>query len=164
MKIKSFLMAALLFNLMLVGCRSVPMASLAQDGQAKQFAINPKAAQVYIYRNEFMGNQLKIDVFVNGEMRGQTMGDTYMLMTLPKGKHTIMSEAENKSTLDIEVENGKNYFVWQEVKMGMWIARNKLQIVDEATGKSGMRECKLIQDLKTGNSLAAAANSEGLKP
>jgi hypothetical protein len=35
-------------------------------------------------------------------------------------------------------------YVWQEVKMGVMYARNKLTLVDEATGKAGVNECSLI--------------------
>ena len=37
---------------------------------------------------------------------------------------------------------GKSYYVWQEVKMGMWMARSQLQEVDEQTGRKGVAECK----------------------
>lgn len=43
------------------------------------------------------------------------------------------------------MQAGKNYFVWQEVKMGLWMARSALQTVDEATGRKGVAECKRIQ-------------------
>ena len=49
----------------------------------------------------------------------------------------------------MNAEAGKNNFVWQEIKMGLIIARNKLQIVDEATGKAGIAESKLIESIQT---------------
>jgi hypothetical protein len=39
----------------------------------------------------------------------------------------------------------KNYFVWQQVKMGMFAARSLLQIVDEGRGRARVSECKLIE-------------------
>jgi hypothetical protein len=39
----------------------------------------------------------------------------------------------------------KNYFVWQEVKMGMFAPRSLLQLVDEGKGRAGVSECKLIE-------------------
>jgi hypothetical protein len=44
----------------------------------------------------------------------------------------------------VKATAGKNYFVWQEVKMGMWAARSALQEVDEKTGRDAIKECKLI--------------------
>ena len=36
---------------------------------------------------------------------------------------------------DVTAEAGKNYFVWQEVKVGFIKARNSLQVVDDQTGR-----------------------------
>ncbi len=55
------------------------------------------------------------------------------------------SIAENNATLKLNTEAGKSYFVWQEVKMGMWMARAQLQQVDEAIGRKGVVECKRAQ-------------------
>ncbi|WP_156400810.1 hypothetical protein [Pseudomonas sp. Root329] len=43
------------------------------------------------------------------------------------------------------MEAGKNYVVWQEVKVGFIKARNNLQVVDDKTGRAGVAESKLIQ-------------------
>ena len=53
--------------------------------------------------------------------------------------------AENVSTLKLTTEPGKTYYVWQEVKMGAFMARSQLQQVDEATGRKGVLECKRAQ-------------------
>jgi len=56
--------------------------------------------------------------------------------------YCLLSKAENDSVLDLVTDAGRNYFVWQEVKMGMWQPRSLLQQVDEATGKAAVAECK----------------------
>lgn len=137
----------LITTTILMSCRSVPLASLDQDHNAKKFEISQNQANVYIYRNEFLGNQIKIDVSIDGKLVGRTLGDTYLLLKLPEGEHTILSEAENKSFLNLRTEKGKNYFIWQETKMGMWLARTQLNLVSEAEGQRGVRECKLIQQI-----------------
>ena len=40
---------------------------------------------------------------------------------------------------------GKNYYVWQEVKMGLLMARSKLSQVSEEEGKQGVMESKLVK-------------------
>jgi len=145
---KYFVLLSLVGVTLFSGCRSVPLASLKEDSTAKEFKTNPNAAQIYIYRNEILGGQIKIDVRLNGSEVGKTLQNTYMVLEVPPGKHKIESESENTSTLELTTEKGKNYFVWQEAKMGMWLARNKLQIVDEKTGKDGVLECKRIQTVK----------------
>lgn len=130
------------------GCRSVPMAKPELDAAAKEFKTNPNGAQIYIYRNELLGGQIKIDVRLNGVEVGKTLQNTYILLEVPPGKHKLESESENTSVLELDTEKGKNYFVWQEAKVGLWLARNKLQSVDESTGKKGVLECKRIETVK----------------
>jgi hypothetical protein len=130
--------------LVLSGCASVPMAPLAQDATAKEFAPAPSRASLYIYRNESFGAAIPMTVSVNGKALGQTAAQTYFRLSLSPGQYSVESHAENVSTLPLTVEADKNYFVWQEVKMGLWMARSHLQQVDEATGRAGVMESKLV--------------------
>lgn len=63
-----YLFLSLLTSLTIVSCRSVPMASLEQDREAKTFQTSPDMAKIYIYRNKFLENQIKVDVTLNGKM------------------------------------------------------------------------------------------------
>ncbi|MCH7373293.1 DUF2846 domain-containing protein [Aeromonas sp. MR16] len=48
----------------------------------------------------------------------------------------ISYKSENDATLTLSTEAGKNYYVWQEVKMGLLMARSKLrQISEEGVSK-----------------------------
>ena len=77
-------------------------------------------------------------VSLNGKTLGQTAAQTYFRLSLKPGNYTIESHAENVSTLSVMAEKeGKNYFVWQEVKMGIMMARSLLQQTDEPTGRAG---------------------------
>ena len=124
------------------------MASVERDAQTKTFSVKPDKANIYVYRNESMGAAVKMDVELNGKPIGQTVAKTYFALEVAPGKHTLVSKAENDAVLDVPAEAGKNYFVWQEVKMGLLYARNKLMLVDEETGKTGVAECKLIETAK----------------
>ena len=140
-------LTALVLTLMLTllsGCASVPMASLEQDTQAKDFSPIPNKAALYIYRNEMFGAAIPMSVSVNGRVLGQTAARTYFRLNLPPGRYSVESHAENVSALQLNTEPGKNYFVWQEVKMGMWMARSQLQQTDETVGRAGVMESKLI--------------------
>ncbi|HKQ30066.1 MAG TPA: DUF2846 domain-containing protein [Burkholderiales bacterium] len=145
---KAFAAAVLLSAMLVTGCASVPMASPERDAKAKTFATQPGKANIYIYRNESIGAAVKMPVMVDGKLVGDTVSKTFILTSVNPGKHTILSKTENDSTLDIMAERGKNYFVWQEVKMGMWSARSSLQLVGEATGKKSVGECKLVEGVQ----------------
>ena len=127
------------------GCASVPMASPERDSAAKSFSVKPGKANIYVYRNESMGAAIKFTLALDGKLVGSTASKTYVLLEVDPGKHTLISKAENDSVLAVTAASGRNYFVWQEVKMGMLSARSSLQLVDEATGKAGVAECKLIE-------------------
>lgn len=57
----------------------------------------------------------------------------------------ISYRSENDATLTLSTEAGKNYYVWQEVKMGLLMARSKLSQVSEEEGKQGVMESKLVK-------------------
>ena len=72
-------LTALVLTLLLAllsGCASVPMASLEQDTQAKDFSPIPNKAALYIYRNEMFGAAIPMSVSVNGRVLGQTAAPT----------------------------------------------------------------------------------------
>jgi PBP1b-binding outer membrane lipoprotein LpoB len=143
---KKLIVAAVLVGAAFVtGCASVPMASPEQDNQAKSFGVKPDKANIYVYRNESMGAAVKLPVVLDGKIVGDTAAKTFMLLEVSPGKHKLVSKGETDSALELATQPSKNYFVWQEVKMGVWAPSSKLQQVDEASGKAGVAECKLAE-------------------
>ncbi|MGD8999631.1 MAG: DUF2846 domain-containing protein [Granulosicoccaceae bacterium] len=136
------MLPAIIVILLASGCASVPMASLDEDTRAKTFNVSADKANLYVYRNESMGGAVTMTVSLDGKVAGMSGPKTYFLLTVEPGEHTVSSYAENVSTLTIKTEAGKNYYIWQEVKMGFWMARSLLQQVDEETGRAGVLECK----------------------
>ncbi|WP_321935390.1 DUF2846 domain-containing protein [Paraburkholderia sp. J8-2] len=140
---RTFIALSFASLLVMGGCASVPMGDSAQDATLKTFHAPQEKAAVYVYRNESIGAAVKMDVSLDGKPIGKTASKTYLYEEVTPGHHQLISEAENNSTLDIDVVAGKNYYVWQEVKMGLLYARNKLQLVDDETGQAGVKESKL---------------------
>jgi hypothetical protein len=99
---------------------------------------------VYIYRNETLYYAVPMTVSVNGKVLGTTAGHKYFRLSLRPGKYTIESNAENLAKLTLTVAAGKNYFIWQEAKIGLLTGRSLLHQVDEETGRMGVNESKLI--------------------
>lgn len=126
------------------GCASVPMAGIDQDTKAKNFVPAPTKASIYIYRNENFGAAISMAVTVNGMSLGETAAKTYFMINVLPGAYVIDSQAEGTSRLPLSVINGKNYFIWQEVKMGILYAGSMLQQVSDDVGQAGVRESKLI--------------------
>jgi len=121
-------------------------APVEQDAEAKQFRSVPELAQVYIYRNnpEYVG--APGGVTINRSYAGETYARTYFRIYLPAGKHEIITSNGNvRNKMSIEVESGKNYFIWQELIPG-FPPKFKLHLVDEVTGKKGVMESALIRN------------------
>jgi len=142
---KLFAAGAVLAAVLASGCASVPMAGAEEDAAAKSFAVRPGKANIYVYRNESMGAAIKMPVVLDGKLVGDTAAKTYYVLEVNPGIHTVVSKTENDSSVNVDAVAGRNYFLWQEVKMGLMTARSSLQQVDEATGKAGVSECKLVQ-------------------
>lgn len=121
------------------------MAPLDDDARAKTFSVREGKSNIYVYRDESFGGAIPMTVALNGRVAGQTGPKTYFLFEVEPGTHEVSSLAENTSVLKLNTEAGKAYYVWQEVKMGVWMARTQLQQVDEATGRKGVAECKRAQ-------------------
>jgi Protein of unknown function (DUF2846) len=99
---------------------------------------------VYVYRNESLGAAVPMPLTVNGKLAGSTGAYTFFRFELPPGKHTFTSQGET-SKLELGTEAGQSYFVWQEVKMGVFAGGSKLQLVPEAAGRKAVLECALLQ-------------------
>ena len=137
---------ALSAALLVAGCASVPMATPEADSKAKAFAAPASGtSNLYVYRNETIGSAIKMPLLLDGASIGDTGPHTYVLKQVPAGKHTVISKTENDATLDVDLMAGKNYFVWQEVKMGAFAARSALHLVDDVKGQDAVKTCKLVQ-------------------
>jgi len=134
-----------LLTALVTGCASVPMASPDEDAKAKSFAVQADKSNIYMYRNEFFGNAVAMAVELDSKLAGQTAHHTYFLFEVSPGPHQVSSVAENTSTVQLTTVGGKAYFVWQEVKMGMWNAGTQLHEVDEETGRKGVSECQRVK-------------------
>jgi len=85
-------------------------------------------------------------VTLDGKNVGTTGANTYLKLTTNPGSHVLTSRSENVNILKLNTQANKNYFVWQEVKMGVMSARSKLKLVSEAKGKKGVLECKMVRN------------------
>lgn len=128
----------------LAGCASVPEASPELDQAAKSFAAPRDKAGVYVYRNETMGAAIKLHVLLDEKYLGETASKTYFYTEVEPGVHTVTGKAENDSSVRFHAVAGRLYYIWQEIKMGLFQPRNELRLVDEATGRAGVLESRRI--------------------
>ena len=140
---KNLLLAFTCSIALLSGCASVPMASMDADKEAKKFETASNKSNIYLYRNESMGGAIAMTVSLDGRMAGKTGSKTYFLWQVDPGTHEIASHTENTAKITLNTKAGENYYVWQEVKMGMWAPRSQLHEVDSEEGQEAVKECKM---------------------
>jgi hypothetical protein len=130
------------------GCASVDMAEKAESVKAKQF--NPPSqgqAGVYIYRDSFVGKALKKDIWINGKCLGESAPDVFFYTEVEGGKvHKVDTESEfSPNTLEMLFESGRNYFIRQFIKMGVFVGGAGVELVDEAKGKQAVASLELAK-------------------
>ena len=138
MKNKVILCSALLLGLS--GCASVPTADSTVSNQAKSFEAPQKGSYgIYVYREDaFVGAALKKYVYVDGECIGETAPGIFFYHEVEGNKeHQVSTESEfSENHLTIYTEEGRNYFVNQYIKMGVFVGGAGVELVDESKGKA----------------------------
>lgn len=146
MKIVSVI--ALTATLLISGCASVDMASKAESAKAKEF--NPPSqgnAGVYVYRDSFVGKALKKDVWIDGKCIGESAPDVFFYTEVAGGKsHKVDTESEfSPNALELMFEAGKNYFIRQFIKMGVFVGGAGLEQVPEEQGKIAVGKLEMAE-------------------
>jgi hypothetical protein len=84
-----------------------------------------------------LGQALKKDVFIDGKCLGETSSGVFFYTQVAGGRtHTISTESEfSNNDLQIMFEAGKNYFVRQYIKFGVFVGGAGLEQVPEDQGR-----------------------------
>ncbi|MCF7203531.1 DUF2846 domain-containing protein [Pseudomonas oligotrophica] len=138
--------AALGFAVM-TGCASVPMEAPEKDQAFKAFPAPPQdQAGLYIFRDSLLGAALKKTVKIDGEVIGETAANTYFYRTVTPGSHLLATESEfSDNTLELDAQAGKNHYVRQSIKMGLFVGGAKLTEVSDEEGRKAVMNTKLAQ-------------------
>lgn len=131
-----------LISLFFVGCASVPMATSQQANDAKKFPPPTDGkAGLYIYRYGSFGAALKKDVWIDGECLGETARNVFFYEEVAGDQeHKISTESEfSPNDLALKTDSGKQYFIRQYIKLGVFVGGAGLELVDEAKGKEQLQ-------------------------
>lgn len=139
--------AAALGFAVLTGCASVPMESPEKNQAYKAFPAPPKdQAGLYVFRDSMLGAALKKTVKIDGEVIGETAANTYFYRLVTPGSHTLATESEfSDNLLELNAQAGKNHYVRQSIKMGLFVGGAKLTEVSESEGQKAVSETELAR-------------------
>jgi len=149
-KVKTFAVSMMLS--LMTGCASVNMAPKQMSEAAKQFKEPAEGmAGVYIFRKDTpVGGALKKDIWIDGNCIGESAKGVFFYQQVDGGtEHEIATESEfSPNTLILLTESGRNYFVEQYLKMGLFVGGADLEVVDE---QEGMKEVSKLDMAVKGN-------------
>lgn len=142
---KIIISVGILLTILVTGCASVPMETKENDLAAKEF--NKPAdnqAGLYIYRNTAMGQALKKSVYLNDVLVGEAANKVFFYKLISPGNYKLSTESEfSNNSINFEAEGGKNYFVEQYIKIGVFVGGADLRMVPEEEGMAAVLKCNL---------------------
>jgi hypothetical protein len=122
------------------------MATKEESAKAKEFT-EPKEgkAGVYLYRNSFVGRALKKDIWIDGKCVGESAPDVFFYTEVEGGKtHRIDTESEfSPNTLELMLDAGKNYFIRQFIKIGVFVGGAGVEQIPEEQGKADVAKLEM---------------------
>jgi len=97
-----------------------------------------------------VGKALKKDVWIDGKCVGQSADKVFFYEQVDGGKeHTLSTESEfSPNDLLLYAEAGKNYFIRQIIKMGVFVGGARLERVSDEEGKQEISELNLAKSGK----------------
>ena len=147
-KSKLALLVLALSVMLFSGCSTVPLEPKEMSQSAKSFNAPPaNKAGLYVYRDSFVGQALKKDIWIDNECLGKTSNKVFFYKTIDGNKeHKLSTQSEfSANSLSINTQNGKNYFVRQYIKMGVFVGGANLEVVDEEKAKEAIKGLDLAK-------------------
>jgi len=103
-------------------------------------------AGLYVYRNSFVGQALKKNIYVDDVFLGESANKVYFYKQVTPGPHKLSTESEfSDNSITFEAEARKNYFAEQYIKMGVFVGGANLKMVSEEEGMKQVSQCRLAR-------------------
>ncbi len=137
-----------LVSFLFSGCASVPMESKEDSDKAKAFnkPIGENAG-LYIYRAGGPGTALKKDIWIDDKCVGESAPNMFFYETVKGGvEHKISTESEfSPNDLIVKTDSGRNYFIKQYIKIGVFVGGANLKLMGEQEGKDAITKLELAK-------------------
>jgi len=99
-------------------------------------------ALVYVVRPAGFGAAVKSFFFCDDEVLGINQGSSYFFAPIAPGKRVFWSNSETVVPLELNVEAGQVYYIQQHVDLDTLHARTRLELLDDATGREALAQCR----------------------
>ncbi len=129
---------ALLFLLVLLSqmgqAQSIKLSRKQNDSIAKSQTPSPGKSIVYIIRQGLFGGAIEMRLDCDSFFVGRINSNTYLYTIVDSGDHVFKAQAENNFNLKVHLDGGKVYYLEQQAKMGIMLARVRLKILSPEAG------------------------------
>jgi hypothetical protein len=126
--------------LLLAGCAGtkqfVPMPDLSKTIE------DPSKGRIYLFRPSSFGGAVGMNVADGGNPIGSTGPGGFLCWEREPGDVVVSATSENTSRVSLPVRPGSIHYILQSIRMGIWIARTELEVVDEERGRKELKKCK----------------------
>lgn len=122
-----------------IGCAATHMLVTEKK---PDLSSDPNAATLVIIRDVFLGRAIAVWNYVDGKLIGETKGYTYFITKVKPGKHYVIAESENVTTVQIDFKPNKKYYLRQDIWMGMWRARTGYSVYSSDEAAVAMGKCE----------------------
>lgn len=98
--------------------------------------------RIYVIRSSSLGGAVGMSVADGGNLVGKTGPGSYLCWEREPGDVIVSSTSENTSRVALPVRPSSVHYVLQHIRMGIWIARTDLEVVDAEKGMKELKHCK----------------------
>jgi len=130
------------------GCSSVPLEPKEVSDNAKAFKSPSKGkAGIYVYRDSFIGQALKKDILIDNKCLGETANKVFFYKSVKGNKeHKISTESEfSDNVISLHMKNGKNYYLRQYIKMGVFVGGAGLEVIEEKKAQEAISKLDMAK-------------------
>jgi hypothetical protein len=99
-------------------------------------------SRIYVVRPSVVGGAISMRVSDGENEIGTTGAKGYLCWEREPGETTIRSHAENEDKLQLNTEAGAIYYIQQQIRVGVMVARNKLKLLSPQQGEDALLKCK----------------------
>ena len=99
-------------------------------------------ARVVVLRPSVVGFAIGFEIKINGVEAGTIRSHDYVDVLVPPGTVRIETAGETETFMTFPAEAGHIYYVQTTPKMGWWIARVQLELLDPKEGAELVTKCE----------------------
>ena len=130
------------------GCSTIPLVPKGVSDNAKAFNTPSEGkAGIYVYRDSFVGQALKKDVWLDNKCLGETANNIFFFQSVEGNKkHKLSTESEfSPNDFSINTSSGKNYYIRQYIKMGFFVYGAGLEIIEEKEAQKAISKLDMAK-------------------